>query len=173
MNRIRLGSWGMFVLTLAAAFAVEAGTLYRCDDGGPAPIYQTWPCHGAQRLVERRDYATPGPVADRDSEAARTDPVPARRAAAPRAGTPRRSTRGEPASYFCTLGERTWAQSRPCAATQAQAAASEAPRAPRQVPAARGEICRHLRAGRDRGAAHERPSDAAYRRNLMRERENC
>lgn len=168
------------ILATSPVLGAQAGTLYRCDDGGAASIYQTWPCHGRQRLVERRSYVQPVPDAKAAEEhEARTADEPARaarRGPANPATAPRRTDRSAPTAFLCTIGEREWVQSTPCQAEPKRAAtgrSASTPRLPRQSAITRDETCRRVRGGDDRGATHERASDSTYRRNLMRDRENC
>ena len=163
------------ILASSPALTAQAGTLYRCDDGGTATIYQTLPCTANQRTLEQREYvsAVPAPRSvdtDIATVAARTS----RRDTGARSAAPHSAPRNTHEAFVCAQRGREWVQSKPCrseTASDGRKAASS--QVPRQSSAARDEVCRRLRDGSDRGAADERPSDSAYRRNLLRDRSAC
>jgi hypothetical protein len=162
---------GWIALSWVGEFAC-AGTLYRCDDGGAATVYQG---AAGQREIARRDYPDAAAQASPSASVARHG-AGVRRAvqrASERVGSTRTpSRRASPTAdaFLCSDGAIEWLQSAPCRASRDGAAASPPPR---QTPVARDDLCRRIREGRDRGASHERPADGAYRRNLLRDRHRC
>jgi hypothetical protein len=174
------------VLLLLALVAIDpteavAGTLYRCDDGRGASIYQTLPCAADQRTVERREYEDPAtagaavakmPEAGRDSRQRVSTPRPPRvRASADGRAAP------EVVAHECRLGSERWVQAGPCVPVRAAARRGEnstrSTRTPGQRALDREEACRRVREARHERAPGERSADSVYRRNLLRERGGC
>lgn len=177
---MRIAALLLLLSAAVGAPALHAGTLHRCDDGGPAPIYQTLPCPAGQRQIEQRDYADAEPAAtprDADSAEPVQRTVRDRESRAPATHSkPRGERRSSPAAFLCALGGKEWIQDTPCRAARrkdGRGRSGSPPGAARQTPIDRAEVCRRVRDGTYRGAVDERAAVSAYRRNLRRDRGGC
>lgn len=153
----------------------QAGTVHACDDGSGTRSYQTLPCAPGARTVATIEVETTSAETMTERPRAGTPPTRAGRGAS--VADERKQRPASPAvrtvAFACRAGGREWIQVGGCEAASIPAARRNrsAPATPqRQVD--RKEACRTLRR-EDRGAPDERAAQAAYRRNLLRERAGC